>query len=294
MRRWARRGQSWKCTRGRDYPPAVPKIIRVDTLELPDLAPYRTMRRHQAHRDDGVFVAEGPNVVRRLLESGLGVVNLLMPAAWAERLAPLIEAHAPGAPVFVADLAQLESLTGFVIYQGVLALGRIPPAPGLDELLARLPPPRFIVALDGLANAENVGAAARNAAAFGAQALLAGETCASPWLRRSVRAAMGTLFRLPVIESAALADHLAVLRAAGFTCVAADPHSRAAELPAVDLRGDCCLVLGAEGDGLRPAVRTACDVAACVPMAAGVDSLNVASAAAVFAYEVWRQRQPRG
>ncbi|MFN0068042.1 MAG: TrmH family RNA methyltransferase [Limisphaerales bacterium] len=271
----------------------MPKIIPVDTLDVPDLAPYRTMRRHQAQRADGVFVAEGPIVVRRLLESGLDVVNLLMPAGWAEQLAPLVEARAPDAPVFVADLAQLETLTGFTVYQGVLALGRIPPVPSLGELLQALPRPRFIVALDGLANAENVGAAARNAAAFGAQALLAGETCASPWLRRSVRAAMGTLFRLPVIESAALADHLAVLRAAGFICVAADPHSRAAELPSVDLRGDCCLVLGAEGDGLRPAVQAACDVAACVPMAAGVESLNVASAAAVFAYEAWRQRRPR-
>lgn len=268
------------------------RVTPLTSLELPELAPYRTMREQRAHRGEGIFVAEGDKVVRRLLESPLEVVNCLIPPAWLEEHRALLGARAAGTRIYVAGKPLLETLTGFWMYQGVLALGRIPPAPRLADVLAAAPAPRFFVALDGLANAENVGAAARVAAAFGAQALLAGETCATPWLRRSVRASMGTLFTLPVLEAAPLADSLAALRAAGFACVAAHPHADGARLPDVDFRRDCCLVLGSEGHGLRPAILAACDVQAAVPMAAGVDSLNVVSAAGVFAYEVWRQRRP--
>lgn len=272
---------------------AVPSFIPVTDLDRPELAPYRTMREQRAHRAESLFVAEGPEVVRRLLESGIEVINLLLLPRQAEALTPWIGRHAPQAPVFVAEAAVLQALTGFHVYQGALAQGRIPPAPDLAGLLPRLPPPRLLVALDALANAENVGTAARNAAGFGAQALLLGETAASPWLRRAVRTSMGAVFHLPAPRSAALAEDLRRLRTAGFTCVAADPNPSAIPLPELDLRGDCCLVFGAEGDGLRPEVRAACDVAARVPMAAAVDSLNVANAVAVFAYEVWRQRQAR-
>lgn len=251
------------------------------------------MREQRAHRAEGIFVAEGPEVVRRLLESGIEVVNLLLLPRQAEALASCIARRAPQAPVFVAESRVMEALTGFHVYQGALAQGRIPAVPELAALLPRLPSPRLLVALDGLANAENVGVAARNAAGFGAHALLLGETSASPWLRRAVRTSMGAVFHLPAPRSAALADDLRRLRTAGFTCVAADPNPPAVPLPGLDLRGDCCLVFGTEGDGLRPEVRAACDVAARVPMAAGVDSLNVANAVAVFAYEAWRQRHAR-
>ncbi|HMO64655.1 MAG TPA: RNA methyltransferase [Verrucomicrobiota bacterium] len=271
----------------------MPQFIPVTDLDRAELAPYRTMREQRAHRAEGLFVAEGPEVVRRLLASGIEVINLLLLPRRAEALTPLIERHAPDVPVFLAGTEVLQALTGFHVYQGALAQGRIPPAPDLAGLLPALPRPRWVVALDGLANAENVGTAARTAAGFGAQALLLGETCASPWLRRAVRTSMGAVFHLPAPRSAGLAADLAGLRAAGFTCVAADPNPPALPLPECDLRGDCCLVFGAEGDGLRPEVRAACDAVARVPMSAAADSLNVASAVAVFAYEVWRQRQTR-
>lgn len=271
----------------------MPDIIPLTTLDLPDLAPYRTMREQRAHRAERIFVAEGGKVVRRLLASPIEVLSVLVPAKWLEDYGRLLEAHGGDFPVYVAPKALLETLTGYPMYQGVLALGRIPAAPALAEVLAAAPAPRFFVALDGLANAENVGALVRNAAALGAQAFITGETCASPWLRRAVHTSMGALFRLPVIETSSLVDTLHALRAAGVACVGAHPHAEELLLPAVDLSGDVCLVLGSEGDGLRAEVRAACDRCAAVPMAAGVDSLNVVSAAAVFAYEVWRQRRPQ-
>ena len=136
----------------------------------------------------------------------------------------------------------------------------------------------------------------RNCAAFGAQALIVGETSSSPFLRRAVRNSMGTIFQLPVVELKPeltpknLAEALRHLRAHGIRCLAAHPHTENKILSQVDFTGDCCIVFGSEGSGLSPEVLAACDEAVAVPMADGVDSLNVAAAAAVFLYEASRQR----
>jgi tRNA G18 (ribose-2'-O)-methylase SpoU len=153
-----------------------------------------------------------------------------------------------------------------------------------------LPAPRLVVALDGLNNAENIGAIVRSAAAFGVQALIVGENSAHPYLRRAVRSSMGTIFALPYLVSADLAATLGQLRRVGIRCVAAHPSAAGRAVWEEDFRGDVCVVLGAEGEGLRPEVVAACDVAVAVPMQAGVDSLNVGSAAAVFLAEAARQR----
>jgi tRNA G18 (ribose-2'-O)-methylase SpoU len=148
----------------------------------------------------------------------------------------------------------------------------------------------LIVALEGVSNSENVGVVVRNCAAFGAGLLVIGETCASPYLRRAVRNSMGAIFQLPVLESHDLVRTLETFRASGIRCVAAHPHAPEATLSRAGLRRDCCLVFGSEGDGLTHRTLAACDEAVSIPMAAGVDSLNVANAAAVFLYEALRQR----
>jgi tRNA G18 (ribose-2'-O)-methylase SpoU len=142
-----------------------------------------------------------------------------------------------------------------------------------------------------LSSAENVGLLVRNSVAFGATALLVGETSASPYLRRAVRNSMGTVFQLPVLECTNLLATLRQMQRLGIRCVAAHPHTNQLALPDADFRRDVCLVFGAEGNGISPAVLAACDEAVAIPMAAGVDSLNVASAAAVFLYEAWRQQE---
>lgn len=263
----------------------------ITTLDHPALQPYLTMRRQEAHREQRIFVAEGEKVVRLLLESDLEVVSLLVQEKWLEKLGPLLarrvseEIHA-----FVAPKEALEQLVGYPMYQGVLALGRIPPAVTLTDALRRHPSPRLFVAMDGLGNAENIGGLVRNCAAFGGQALLVGETCSSPWLRRAVRASMGTIYDLSVVETVSLASALRNLRLAGVRCVAAHPHTDRRTLAQADLRGDCCLVFGSEGHGVSAEVLAACDEAVLVPMSNGVDSLNVGAAAAVFLYEAARQR----
>jgi tRNA G18 (ribose-2'-O)-methylase SpoU len=164
----------------------------------------------------------------------------------------------------------------------------------------------LLVAVDGLSNAENLGALMRNCVAFGVQALLVGETSSSPFLRRSVRNSMGAIFQLPVWEARmanqavqlrrddpapfSLAQTLHDLRARGIRCIAAHPRPDGKTLSQADFSGDCCVVFGSEGHGISAQVLAACDEAVAIPMLNGVDSLNVGAAAAVFLYEAKRQR----
>ena len=266
------------------------RLQKIESFDLPELQPYRTMRRQHEHREQGIFVAEGEKVVRRLLESKLSIVSVLLPEKWLQDLGPLLQARSEDIRVFVAEKALLETLTGFSMYQGLLAVGKVPALPTLADMIARSPQPRLLAAADGLSRAENLGALVRNCAAFSAQALLVGETCSSPFLRRAVRSSMGTVFQLPILETASLIQALGELRERGIRCIAAHPHVEGRTLSQVNFSGDCCVVFGSEGYGISQAVLEACDEAAAIPMPETVDSLNVGSAAAVFLYEANRQR----
>ena len=176
------------------------------------------------------------------------------------------------------------------MYQGLLAVGKIPPLASLDQVCRQSESPRLLVAVDELSNAENLGAVVRNCGAFGVQALIVGETSCSPYLRRAVRGSMGVIFHLPVVETRSLVESLLALRQQGVRCIAAHPHAGSQILSRCNLAADCCLVFGSEGYGISPRVLEACDEAVAIPMPPHVDSLNVGSAAAVFLYEANRQR----
>jgi tRNA G18 (ribose-2'-O)-methylase SpoU len=283
-------------------------VQKIPSLDLPELAPYRTMRRPLEHERQGIFVAEGEKVVRRLLQSHFTVVSVVLPDKWLDDFRPLLEARAESITVYLADKKLLETLTGFSMFQGVLAVGKIPPPVSLDDILLKSQKPLLLVAIDALANAENLGALVRNCVAFGVHALIVGETSGSPFLRRAVRNSMGTILQLPVIELAKLGQRhrfaqkphitkltlvecLKGLRARGVRCIAAHPHAHGKTLAQVDFSGDCCLVFGSEGDGISAPVLEVCDEAVAIPMPPTVDSLNVGAAVAVFLYEVNRQRR---
>jgi len=148
----------------------------------------------------------------------------------------------------------------------------------------------LLAAVEGIASAENLGAVVRCCAAFGAHFLIVGETCGSPFQRRAVAGSMGTIFEQPLLRVENLVATLTALRARGVRCLAAHPRAGATKLSQVDLRGDCCLVFGAEGPGLTAAVLAACDDAVEIPMPSHMNSLNVAVASGVFLYEATRQR----
>jgi tRNA G18 (ribose-2'-O)-methylase SpoU len=266
------------------------RVRAIDNFDLPELQPYRTMRRHFEHRQQGIFVAEGEKVVRRLLDSNCEVVSVLLPQKWFEDLKPSLEARRETVEVFVADKKLLETLTGFSMYQGLLAVGKVPPPLPLDSLLKRAARPWLLVAADGMTSAQNMGALARNCAALHAHALISTETCCSPFLRRSVRGSMGTIFRLPIIETGAMASLLENLKQRGIRCIAAHPHVPNRFIDEANFASDTCIVLGGEGYGITPEVLALCDDAVAIRMTPEIDSLNVVSAAAVFLYEAQRQR----
>jgi tRNA G18 (ribose-2'-O)-methylase SpoU len=283
-------------------------IEKITSFDSPGLQPYATMRRPLEHERQGIFVAEGTKVVRRLLESRFAVVSVVLPEKWLDDFRPLLEARPETVTVYLAEKKLLETLVGFSMFQGVLAVGKIPAAISLDETLRQSQKPHLFVAVDALTNAENLGALVRNCVAFGVQALIVGETSSSPFLRRAVRNSMGTIFQLPVIELAklgqrhqfttkphttklTLAECLNELRGRGVRCIAAHPHTDKKFLSQADFSDDCCLVFGSEGDGISQNVLESCDEAVAIPMPPTVDSLNVGAAAAVFLYEANRQRK---
>lgn len=269
-------------------------VQRINSLATPELAPYQTMRRQIDQREQGIFVAESDKVVHRLLESGLEVVSLLLPEKWLGHFEPLLAKRAEDIRVYLLEKKELERLTGFTFYQGVLAVGKVPRQPGLEELLNRDLGQALFAAVEGVTNAENLGGMIRSLAAFGGEALLLDRASCSPFLRRAVRSSMGTIFRMPALEKLDLVGTIRILRNRGIRCVAAHPHTPGHWLTNVDLKGPCCLVFGSEGYGISSGVLEACDEAVAIPMSSGVDSLNVGNAAAVFLYEVHRQRTSPG
>lgn len=262
----------------------------IDSFDLPELAPYRTLRYQEEQRRQGIFVAESKKVVRRLIESPLEVVSVVLPEALLPEFEPILMKRSEEVHVFIGSKKLLEGLTGFSVYQGVMAVGRVPKAMTLDELVAKGRRPLLFLAADGIGNALNMGVLVRNSAAFSVGALIVGETCCSPYLRRAVASSTGTIFRVPCVESTSLAESLRLLREKGVRCIAAHLDSGGYTLAQVDLSGDCCVVMGNEWNGVSQKVLERCDQVAAIPMPPDVDSLNVGSASAVFLYEAARQR----
>lgn len=262
----------------------MPDVRKVQSLELPELQPYRTLRRPMDHQRAGIFVAEGGKVVQRMINSGIDIVSLLMTPEWLTNISAT-----DNYPVFLASQALLETIVGFPLHQGIMGIGRIPQQPPLDQVLETAARPWMLLALDGLEHAENVGLVVRNAAAFGAQALLYDRTSSHPFLRRAVRNSMGAIFRLPAIDTGDLAQFIPTLRERNITVVAAHPGG-SHDIATFDFTRDVCIVLGNEGGGISERVLHACDCSVAVPMHNDTDSLNVASAGAVFLYEIARQR----
>lgn len=266
-------------------------VVPITSLEDPALAPYRTLKRYPEHRREGFFVAEGEKVVRRLLESPLEVVSVVLPHRWQPEFEPLLARRPETIRLYVGAKELLEQLVGFVLYQGVMAIARVPEPRTLESVVASRPPEPLLLAVEEVSNADNIGTLVRTTAAMGGTGFLVGETSSSPFLRRAVRSSMGAVFRLPVVELEDLRASLIWLGEQGVRCVAAHPHADHRVLSSVDLTGPVCIVLGSEGEGISPGILKACTLSVAIPMANEVDSLNVAAAGAAFLYEAARQRR---
>ena len=240
-------------------------------------------RRRQVERSGGYFVVEGTLAIERLLElDGWEVRGLALLPRVAERMAPLLGASR--SEVAVCEEAVLRTVVGFDLHRGALAsVARRPPS-AVADVLASASSASVLVAAEGVNDHENLGALYRNAAAFGAAAVLLDPTCADPFYRRSVRVSLGHVLALPTVALGAGPSGLEELHRFGVTTVALTPSADRPlrELTPADLgTGPVVVIVGAEGPGLQAATLQAATHRASIPMASGVDSLNVATAAAV-------------
>ena len=258
--------------------------IAVDDPGDERLAGYQCLTDAELRRryepDNGVFVAEGVTVIRQLLASGRRPESVLVTPA---RLPALEPALAPlDVTVYVAAQAVMNTVAGFNIHRGALALVARPPARPVGDVLRAA---RRVAVLERVNDQENMGSLFRNAAAFGVGGILVCPECCDPLYRRCVRVSMGHVLTVPWVRLPSLEAGLGAVRAAGFLTAALTPDPGARPLGLVDpadpALGRVALLLGAEGPGLSGRALAAADQRWRIPMAPGVDSLNVATAAAV-------------
>ena len=260
------------------------RTIRIDRLEDPRLDDYRNVRDPDLAARGGLFIAEGRLVVARLLGSRrFRTRSLMLTEAARTSLGELID-RADDVPVFVVSQAVMNGVTGLNIHRGCLAIGERTPPPGLRDLVAGA---RRLVVLERVANADNVGAIFRNAAAFGVDALLMDEATTDPLYRKSIRTSMGAALRVPFARAEPLANALDTVVDCGLTLVALTPRPAAPALATLahSLRSQrLAIVVGHEGEGLTSGTLARCNLQVRLPMSDAVDSINVATAAAIALY----------
>jgi tRNA G18 (ribose-2'-O)-methylase SpoU len=259
---------------------ALPHLVAITDPNDPRIADYRDVRERDLVGRQGLFIAEGDVVVRRLVASARHETSsLLVAKKRAAGLADALMALPEGVPVYAASQAVMDAIVGFHIHRGILALGRPRPMPSVEALIATMGERALVVVLIGLANHDNVGGIFRNAAAFGADAVILDAECCDPLYRKAIRVSVGAALTVPYARLERGADPLAALVAAGFEPIALTPNGET-QLSKAPRPKRTALMLGAEGPGLDPSLVARCR-AVRIEMAAGLDSLNVATASGI-------------
>ena len=265
----------------------------------PRLLPYRDVRDADLRGAHGLFLVESTRCVARFLRACADgrwkPVSALVAPQHMATLAPLAERA--GCPVIEAPIEWIAAHSGYRFHHGALALGRHTEGPGLSSLLAALPAgPATLVLADGVVHVDNVGALFRNAACLGASAIALGPGCADPLGRKSIRISMGRVFGVPFTTVPSATEAVQAARTAGFECVALEQAAGSVPLHAWKPGARMAIVIGAEGRGVAPELRAACD--RCVEIASSPDplageldgppSLNVSTALAIVLHELRR------
>lgn len=282
----------------------VPEIIHIDSLDDSRLDAYTRLTERELRSvlepQKGIFIAESAKVIERALAGGMEPISFLMGERWLDSLLPLLETldTKESVPVFVAPMELMERLTGFTVTRGALAAMRRPRLEPADAFLRGIcehagERPVRVCVLEGIVDHTNVGAIFRSAAALNVDGILVSPTCCDPLYRRAVRVSMGTVFQVPWtrIGSEARAwphDGLDALHAAGFSCaaMALTDDSVSLDDPVLQHVPRLAIFMGTEGQGLGAKTIAGCDRAVRIPMAHGVDSLNVAAASAVAFWQL--------
>jgi tRNA G18 (ribose-2'-O)-methylase SpoU len=264
------------------------QVEPVDDLSDPRLEDYRSIADAERR---GIFVAESRFIVRRLVESGRFVTrSVLLTRPAFQDLRDVLEARRD-VRVLVASHATIKGVVGYNFHRGCVAIGERPTASGAGGLMEACGGNRPLLVLERLSNPDNVGALFRNALAFGVGGVLLSPGCGDPLYRKAIRVSMGGALQVPFATSSDWPGDLGRLRDAGFALIALTPHGAAEDIARVrSFPERVALLLGAEGEGLTPAAREHADREMRIAMAPGVDSLNVATAAAIALHRLASDR----
>lgn len=269
-------------------------IIEITDLSAPELAVFAHLTeaqlRNRLEPEQGVFIAESPKVIRRALDGGCEPLALLMERRHLTGQGQELLERCPQIPVYTADREVLAQLTGYTLTRGILCAMRRPRQAEVETLCADA---RRIAVLEGIVDSTNIGAIFRSAAALHMDAVLLTPTCCDPLCRRAARVSMGTVFQVPWTYIGSDHTHwphpgLERLKALGFrtAAMALSDRSVSIEDPALMAEERLAIILGTEGDGLAADTIAHCDYTVRIPMAHGVDSLNVAAASAVAFWQL--------
>ena len=267
-------------------------IESVTSLDDPRVALYRNLKDRELDRSGRWFIAEGEYIVRRLLASDFPVESVFVAEKRAAELAAIVPA---GVPVYTASLGVMEKVLGFAFHSGIIACGRRKPRQSLDEVVPKGRERLTLVVCPDLSNVENIGSVVRLCAGFGVDALVLGEKCHDPFWRQSVRVSMGTVFKLPLVQSDNLLRDMGRLKEEWGVELAATVLDDSAEPLAKAARpAKFGLLFGGEAQGLEEPYVRACDRKVTIPMRMGTDSLNVAVAAGIFLYHFTKDEPATG
>lgn len=266
----------------------MPRIIEISDISAPQLEVYSQLSEpqllHYFEPQAGIFIAESPNVIGLALDAGYQPLSLLLEKRHIEGQARDIIERCGDIPIFTAEEDILTQITGFRLTRGALCAMRRKPLPAADEICAGA---RRIAVLENVVNPTNVGAIIRSAAALGIQAVLLTPPCSDPLYRRAARVSMGTVFQIPWTYLAD-GDYMAQLQNLGFSTAAMALSDNSISIADKQLKAEekLAVILGTEGAGLCADIIARADYTVKIPMANGVDSLNVAAASAVAFWEL--------
>ena len=265
-------------------------IMEITDLTSPELDIYarlnETQLRHLYEPKPGIFIAESPRVIERALDAGCEPISCLCERRHIEGAAEDILSRCGEIPVYTAEYEVLTKLTGFALTRGMLCAMYRPKLPTVQEVCQNA---HRIAVLEDIVNPTNIGAIFRSAAALQMDAVLLTPACSDPLYRRAIRVSMGTVFQIPwtYLDQ----DGLDSIRKMGFktAAMALRDDSVSIDDPALEKEEKLAIVLGTEGDGLASSTIEGCDYTVRIPMACGVDSLNVAAASAVAFWQLRRR-----
>ena len=261
-------------------------ILKIQSLESPELAVYRSLTEAQLRRkvepEQGIFIAESPKVIRVALEAGYQPISLLCEERHIKGDAADIVEKCQLLPIYTGERELLAQLTGYTLTRGVLCAMHRPQLPQVSEICQGS---RRIVIIDGVVDATNIGAIFRAAAALGIDGVLLTPTSCDPLNRRAVRVSMGSVFLVPWTWTS---PDFREVKSCGFrtAAMALSDQSLCIDHPTLKAEPRLAIIMGTEGDGLLPETIAEADYVVRIPMHHQVDSLNVAAAAAVAFWEL--------